>query len=381
MPMLKSRRLEAVKNDYRCTPGARMLESASRRSPSVLDMGHLPLSASPRALPLLDQRNRALRDLRISVTDRCNFRCAYCMPKEVYGPGFRFLKKARILSFEEIARLARVFRDLGARKLRLTGGEPLLRAELPKLIAQLVPLQCDLAMTTNGSLLGQHAAALKDAGLQRVTVSVDSVDPEVFARMNAVGFPLDAVLRGIDAALRVGLVVKANCVVRKGVNDHTLVETARYFKARGCTLRFIEYMDVGLTNGWRLDEVLSASEIVQRVARELPLEGVSPSYDGEVARRYRYADGQAELGVITSVTKPFCGSCTRARLSAEGKLYTCLFAADGVDLREPLRSGVDDVGLQQLIARVWGARADAYSEQRHLKRPGLRRVEMSHIGG
>ncbi len=344
-------------------------------------MGHLPHSAPVRALPLLDRRRRALRDLRISVTDRCNFRCAYCMPKEVYGPGFRFLDKARILSFEEIARLARVFRELGVRKLRLTGGEPLLRAQLPKLVEQLAPLECDLAMTTNGSRLRQYAGALKNAGLQRVTVSADSVDPHVFERMNAVGFPLDVVLRGVDAALHAGLTVKINCVVRKGVNAHTVVDTARYFKGRGCTLRFIEYMDVGLTNGWRLDEVFSADEIIELVGKHLPLEPLPSRYEGEVARRYRYLDGQAELGVIASVTQPFCGSCTRARLSAEGKLYTCLFAAEGIDLRQPLRSGMDDAALQQRIADVWGGRSDAYSELRHLKRPGLRRVEMSHIGG
>lgn len=332
-------------------------------------------------LPQLDTLERPLSDLRISVTDRCNFRCSYCMPKETFGPGFRFLPREQILSFEEIARAASLFVQLGTRKLRLTGGEPLLRAKLPRLIEMLAPLGTDLALTTNGSLLKDHARALKNAGLQRVTVSLDSLDDEVFRRMNDVDFPVQSVLDGVDAAASVGLEVKINCVVRKGVNHDSVGPLARHFRGSGHVLRFIEFMDVGITNGWKLDQVVTAAEILAAIERETEVVPASAHYPGEVANRYTYADGSGEIGIIASVTKPFCRSCTRARLSSDGKLYTCLFSGQGYDLRDALRSDANDATLMDRIRSVWSARADRYSELRHDNTRALRKVEMSYIGG
>jgi cyclic pyranopterin phosphate synthase len=335
--------------------------------------------------PPHDRLGRHLRDLRVSVTDRCNFRCRYCMPREVFGPEFAFLPRREILSYEEIARLARLCHRLGLRKVRLTGGEPLLRRDLPVLVEMLAALpDVELALTTNGSLLPRRAAELAAAGLDRVTVSLDSLDEAVFRRMNDADFPVSRVLEGIDAALAAGLApVKVNAVVHRGVNDHTLVDLARHFRGTGVVVRFIEYMDVGTTNGWRMDDVVPAAEIVARLDRELPLEPLPARYPGEVARRYRYADGSGEVGVIASVTQPFCGACTRARLSAEGKLYTCLFATAGTDLRAALRGGATDEELLALLAGVWGAREDRYSEVRTAATAGARapKVEMSYIGG
>lgn len=332
---------------------------------------------------LLDSRGRPLRDLRLSVTDRCNFRCRYCMPKEHFGPGFRFLPRTELLSFEEMARVASVFVSLGVRKLRLTGGEPLLRADLPKLIAQLARLDgADLALTTNGSLLAARAEELARAGLRRITVSLDSLNEEVFRSMTEADLSPARVLEGIEGAARAGLApVKINAVVRRGVNDGGIVDLARHFKGTGHIVRFIELMDVGATNGWRMDQVVSGREIVERISKELPLEPASPSYRGEVAKRWRYRDGSGEIGVITSVTQPFCADCSRARLSAEGSVFTCLFATSGTDLRGPLRSGVDDAGLAELIRAIWSRRSDRYSEQRSESTQGLRRIEMSYIGG
>jgi GTP 3',8-cyclase len=335
--------------------------------------------------PLLDQRARPLRDLRISVTDRCNFRCSYCMPREVFGPGFKFLPAAEILSFEEIARISRAAVELGVRKLRITGGEPLLRRDLPKLI-ELLPRGpgLDVALTTNGSLLARHAAQLVQAGLSRVTVSLDSLDDAIFKRMNDADVSVSHVLAGIDVALAAGLGVKVNAVIRRGVNDQGLLALARRFKGTPITLRLIEFMDVGTTNGWNVADVVSAKEMLERVGAELPLESLEPHYAGEVARRYRYVDGGGELGIIASVTQPFCGDCSRARLSAQGSLYTCLFAVHGHDLRAPLRSGIDEAGLLALLARIWQVRSDAYSElrgQRLLTLGRQPKIEMSYIGG
>ncbi|HEY2704849.1 MAG TPA: GTP 3',8-cyclase MoaA [Candidatus Dormibacteraeota bacterium] len=333
---------------------------------------------------MFDQFRRPLRDLRVSVTDRCNFRCTYCMPKEVYGRDFRFLPRPELLSFEEITRLVRVFVGNGVRKVRLTGGEPLLRRGLPDLVGQIVAVEGleDLALTTNGVLLARHAGALRDAGLQRVTVSLDSVDDAVFRRMNDMDVPLARVVEGIDAAIAAGLApVKLNAVVRRGVNDAGVLDLARFARDRGCVLRFIEFMDVGTTNGWRLEEVVPAAELVARIDAEMPLEPAAPSYRGEVAGRYRYRDGGGEVGMITSVTQPFCADCTRARLSADGRLYTCLFASGGSDLRGPLRAGASDADLHDLVAGVWRGRRDRYSEARSELTAGLRRIEMSYIGG
>ncbi|MCZ7546970.1 MAG: GTP 3',8-cyclase MoaA [Anaerolineae bacterium] len=334
---------------------------------------------------LIDRLRRPLRDLRISVTDRCNFRCTYCMPADVYGAHYQFLPKRELLTFEEITRLARVFVRLGVVKLRITGGEPLVRAEIEKLAAQLAGIEGveDIALTTNGYLLPQKAQALKEAGLSRVTVSLDSLDDAVFRRMNGGRSGVREVLDGIDAAERAGFSpIKINAVVQRGVNEHTIVDLARYFKARGHIVRFIEYMDVGSLNGWKLDAVVSADEIVAMIDAEMPLEPVAPNYPGEVANRYRYADGGGEIGVIASVTRPFCGACTRMRLSAEGSLYTCLFAVAGVDLKKPLRAGASDAELERRIRGVWGRRADRYSEVRSaLTEPRPHKVEMYHIGG
>jgi cyclic pyranopterin phosphate synthase len=334
-------------------------------------------------LPVLrDQLRRPLRDLRISVTDRCNFRCSYCMPKHVFGRGFRFLPHAEILSFEEIVRLARLFVGQGVLKLRLTGGEPLLRRDLSTLVRMLTEVGVeDLALTTNGSLLSEQVADLARAGLRRVTVSVDALDDQVFRRMSDADISVERVLAGIDAAASLGLNVKINAVVRRGVNEAEIVPLARYFREQGHVLRFIEYMDVGATNGWRPSEVVSAQEIRERLREHFALEPLEASYDGEVAERFRYADGSGEFGIIASVTKPFCGSCTRARLSAEGKLYTCLFATEGTDVRALLRSGASDSEIEQRIQEVWERRDDRYSEVRAVQRPRLPKIEMSYIGG
>ena len=330
----------------------------------------------------LDTLGRPVRDLRISVTDRCNFRCVYCMPKEVFGRGYRFMDRKELLSFEEIERLTRVFVSHGVEKIRITGGEPLLRRDLEVLVERLVGLgSLDVALTTNGALLPQKAEALANAGLERVTVSLDSLDDATFRAMNDVGFPVSRVLDGIEAAAAAGLRVKINAVVKRGVNDDQVVELARHFKGSGHILRFIEYMDVGATNGWRLDDVVSAAEIVGVIAATFPLEPAEENYRGEVARRWRYADGTGELGVIASVTQPFCGDCTRSRISAEGRLFTCLFATRGHDLRALVRGGASDEELHGTIGRIWGRRTDRYSEERSSRTAELPRVEMSYIGG
>ncbi len=330
-----------------------------------------------------DTLGRPLRDLRISVTDRCNFRCTYCMPKEVFGRGYEFLKREQLLSFEEIARLAAVFAGHGVEKIRLTGGEPLLRRDVERLVAMLAEIPgLDLTLTTNGSLLPRKAAALREAGLRRVTVSLDSIDDDVFRTMNDVDFPVASVLAGLEAAAAAGLApVKVNMVVKRGVNDGSILEMARFFRRTGHILRFIEYMDVGATNGWRMDEVVSAKEILETVDSVFPLEPISPSYRGEVARRWRYRDGAGEIGVIASVTQPFCADCTRARLSADGKLYTCLFATAGHDLRGLVRAGATDEELHAAIGRLWSRRSDRYSEIRSRETPAVPKVEMSYIGG
>jgi len=329
-----------------------------------------------------DTLGRPLRDLRISVTDRCNFRCVYCMPKEVFGRDYQFLERRELLSFEEIERLARTFVAHGVEKIRITGGEPLVRRDLERLVEKLSAIGgLDLTLTTNGSLLPQKARVLREAGLGRVTVSLDSLDDDVFTAMNDVDFPVQQVLEGIDAATEAGLLVKVNMVVKRGVNEDSVLPMARSFRERGHILRFIEYMDVGHSNGWRLDDVVPAAEIVATVDAELPLEPVEPNYRGEVARRWRYRDGSGEIGVIASVTQPFCGDCTRVRLSAEGRLYTCLFAARGHDLRAVLRGGASDDELHDVIGRIWGRRIDRYSEIRSANTADLERVEMSYIGG
>jgi len=333
-------------------------------------------------MDVTDTLDRPLRDLRISVTDRCNFRCVYCMPKEVFGHEYRFLPRRELLTFEEIERAARVFVDLGVRKLRLTGGEPLLRRDVEELVARLAAIgDLDLTLTTNAALLAPKARALADAGLTRVTVSLDSLDDEVFRAMNDVDFPVARVLAGIDAAAEAGLPVKVNVVVKRGLNEGSVVDIARRFRGTGHAVRFIEYMDVGASNGWRLDDVVPAAEIVAAIGTEFPLEPVDPAYRGEVAQRYRYRDGAGEIGVIASVTQPFCGDCTRARLSADGKLYTCLFAMRGHDLRAVLRSGASDEELDTAIRAVWERRTDRYSELRTAETSSLRKVEMSYIGG
>ena len=332
---------------------------------------------------LRDTLGRPLRDLRISVTDRCNFRCVYCMPKEIFGRGYQFLPKADLLSYEELERLVRVFVGLGADKIRLTGGEPLTRREIETLIAKLAAIDdLDLTLTTNGSLLEEKAQALKDAGLRRITVSLDSLDEAVFRRMNDVDFPVERVIRAMDRANEVGLrPVKVNMVVKRGANEDSIVPMAAFFRERGYILRFIEYMDVGHTNGWRMDEVVPAREIVRRVNEAFPIEPVAPNYSGEVAERWRYTDGKGEVGIIASVTQAFCKDCTRARLSAEGKLYTCLFATEGTDLRALLRAGATDDEVAAKVADVWNARTDRYSELRSEETVRLQKIEMSYIGG
>ncbi len=353
---------------------------------------------SPTGL-LTDARGRPLRDLRISVTDRCNFRCNYCMPKEVFDKDYPYLPHGALLSFEEITRLARLFLAHGVRKIRLTGGEPLLRKNLEDLVAQLAQLRTvdglapDLTLTTNGSLLARKAQALKDAGLNRVTVSLDGLDDTIFRRMNDVDFPVADVLAGIEAAHAAGLShIKVNMVVKRGTNDHEILPMARHFRGTGTTLRFIEYMDVGATNGWRMDEVLPSAELIERLRAELPLVQLDPSSPGETAERWGYADAQGqydpalgEVGVISSVTQAFCHDCNRARLSTEGKLYLCLFASQGYDLRSLLRGGASDADIASAIAPIWQQRNDRYSELRSSlpadTGQGARRVEMSYIGG
>ena len=349
-----------------------------RRSLAVVTRGLQPDGGR-----LTDRLQRPVRDLRISVTDRCNFRCVYCMPKEVFGRDYQFLEGEKLLSFEEIARLTRLFASLGVEKIRLTGGEPLLRRQLERLIAMLACIPgLDLTLTTNGSLLPEKAQALKEAGLRRVTVSLDSLDDEVFRAMNDVDFAVERVLAGIDAAARVGLTpIKINVVVKRGVNEHSILPMARYFRGTGHILRFIEYMDVGHSNGWRLDDVVPATVILSTIRAEMPIEPVGPNYRGEVASRWRYRDGSGEIGVIASVTQPFCRDCSRARLSADGRLFTCLFAMTGRDLRSMLRGGASDVDIWDAIAEVWRGRSDHYSEIRSAATVRLPKVEMSYIGG
>jgi len=334
---------------------------------------------------LQDKLRRPLRDLRISVTDRCNFRCAYCMPAEIFGPGYAFLEKEKLLAFEEIVRLTAIFTKLGAEKIRLTGGEPLLRRGLPSLVRMLGEVECvrDIALTTNGSRLARFASELKESGLRRVTVSLDSLDEARFALMNGVGYSVGPILEGIEAAAQAGLKVKVNMVVKKGVNEGDILPMARYFREKGHTLRFIEFMDVGNSNGWRLDQVVTSRAIADAIDAEMPLESVEPLYYGEVASRYRYVGSDAEIGFVSSVTHPFCATCTRARLSADGHLYTCLFASRGFDLRTPLRDGAGDEELERLIRGVWLNREDRYSEQRSSQTDGIgtTKAEMSYLGG
>jgi cyclic pyranopterin phosphate synthase len=334
---------------------------------------------------VVDTFKRPLRDLRISVTDKCNFRCPYCMPIEVYGDDYRFAPKSSVLTFEEIERLARLFVRAGIEKIRLTGGEPLLRRGLPDLIARLaaVPGLQDLTLTTNGWFLPQMAADLKRAGLRRITVSVDSLDDAVFGRMNGRGYSVARVLEGIEAARAAGLApVKVNCVVKRGENEADIVALARHFRPLGVIVRYIEYMDVGNRNGWRREDVVAAKDIVARIHAEFPLEPAEPNYRGEVAARYRYRDGSGEIGVISSITQPFCGDCSRARLSTNGQLITCLFADQGADLLGPLRAGAPDADLLEAIAATWRKRTDRYSEERDfLNDLRTRKIEMYQIGG
>jgi len=330
-----------------------------------------------------DVFRRPLRDLRVSVTDRCNFRCVYCMPKEIFGKDYAFLPQKEVLTFEEIARLVRIFVELGVQKVRLTGGEPLVRRDVERLVAMLSPIaDLDLTLTTNGSLLAAKAEALAEAGLKRVTVSLDSLDDATFKKMNDVDFPVQRVLDGIAAAEAAGLApIKVNMVVRRGLNEESVLPMARYFRGTGHVLRFIEYMDVGTSNGWRLDDVVPAREIIATIGKEFPLEPVTPAYRGEVAGRYRYRDGAGEVGVISSVTQPFCADCTRARLSADGSLYTCLFATQGHDLRALVRGAASDEDIRTAVLAVWAAREDRYSELRSADTNGLKKIEMSFIGG
>ena len=368
-------------------------DSVGKVIPLVVAKSARPLDAAPLARArasshIADTRNRRLHDLRISVTDKCNFRCTYCMPKDVFGPGYKFLPQDALLTFEEITRFAKISAELGVEKLRLTGGEPTLRRDLPKLIEMLAQLRTpsgqplDLTLTTNGSTLVKQATALKESGLHRITVSLDSLDDGVFKAMNDVDFPVADVLKGIDAAIAAGLApVKVNMVVKRGVNDHTIVDMARHFKGSGVIVRFIEYMDVGATNGWRMDDVIPSADVVRRISEHMPLEAVDPSYAGEVAERWRFKDGSGEIGVISSVTQAFCNTCTRARLSTDGKIFTCLFADSGVDFRNMMRSGASDDDIAALLAGLWQTRTDRYSEIRTAETAKGRKVEMSYIGG
>jgi len=335
---------------------------------------------------LVDRLARPLRDLRISVTDRCNFRCTYCMPAELFGESYQFLPREEILTFEEIERLARLATGLGASKLRITGGEPLLRHGLPDLVARLAALPGveDLALTTNATLLPRLAPSLRDAGLHRVSVSLDSLDEQVFGAMNGERLSVARVLEGVAAAERAGLgPIKLNCVVQRGVNDHTLVALADHFRGTGHIVRFIEYMDVGTRNGWDLEHVLPAGEIVALLDGAFGIEPLDANYPGEVAQRWRYRDGSGEIGVIASVTQPFCGGCTRARLTTDGQLVTCLFGSAGTDLRGPMRAGASDDELRALLERVWRKRTDRYSELRseHTPAQPRERIEMYQVGG
>jgi GTP 3',8-cyclase len=354
--------------------------SAAARDAFVREAANAPVADA--AHPL-DTRGRPLSDLRISVTDRCNFRCVYCMPKDVYGRDFPFLPHGELLTFEEIARVAAIFVARGVRKIRLTGGEPLLRRNLERLVEMLASLgDIDLTLTTNGALLAKKARALRDAGLSRVTVSLDALDDPTFRAMNDVDFPVDRVLEGIDVAHAAGLTpLKINAVIKRGLNEHAIVPLARHFRNSGHIVRFIEYMDVGHTNGWRMDDVVPAAEIVAAVDRAFPLEPVDANYAGEVAKRWRYRDNGHEIGVIASVTQAFCRDCSRARLSTDGKVYTCLFADAGYDLRALLRAGHSDAQIGNAIAAIWRRRADRYSEIRSAATPRESRIEMSYIGG
>lgn len=342
------------------------------------------------ALPLRDTRHRPLRDLRISVTDRCNFRCVYCMPKEVFGKDYAFLPRRELLSFEEIERIARVFVGLGVEKIRLTGGEPLLRKDLEFLVERLATLRTlrgedvELTLTTNGSLLGRKAQSLWNAGMKRITVSLDSIDEAVFQRMNGVGFPAALVLQGIDAALRVGFApIKVNVVVKRGVNDTQILPMALHFRGTGVEVRFIEFMDVGTSNGWNTTSVVTSSEVVRIIDSKFPLVPAGREKPSDTSIRFHYADGQGKIGVISSVSQPFCGDCTRLRLSADGRLFTCLFASRGLDIRTPMRNGLTDEALRQLVAGLWMRRTDRYSEQRGESSAAedQSKVEMSFIGG
>lgn len=337
---------------------------------------------------LNDVRGRPLRDLRVSVTDRCNFRCTYCMPKSVFDKAYQFLPHASLLSFEEITRLVKIFVEHGVEKIRLTGGEPLLRKNIERLIEMLAVLNTaggqplDLTLTTNASILARKAQSLRDAGLARVTVSLDAVDDQTFRAMNDVDFPVADVLAGIEAADRVGLTpIKVNMVVKKGVNDHQIVPMAQYFRGTGHIVRFIEFMDVGASNGWRMDDVVPSAEVVSQISGHYPLEPIDANYPGEVAARWRYTDGSGEIGVISSVSQPFCHECTRARLSTEGRIYTCLFATEGHDLRSLLRGGHSDAQISAAVGDLWNRREDRYSEIRSSQTRGLRKIEMSYIGG
>ena len=335
-------------------------------------------------VPILDKFQRPFRDLRVSVTDRCNFRCPYCMPAEIYGERYQFLPRNDLLTFEEITRIVNITVSLGVKKVRITGGEPLVRQDVEKLVSMISRINGveDLAMTTNAYLLSGIAQTLKDAGLHRITVSMDSVDDDVFQRMNGRGFGTAKVMNGIDSAKRAGFnPIKINAVVQKGINDHTLVDLAKWCRDNGHIPRFIEYMDVGTLNEWKLDEVLPADEIVRIIGEELPVEQLNPAYVGEVARRYRYLDDKGEFGVISSVTQPFCGDCTRLRLSPEGRLVTCLFAESGTDLREPMRNGATDEQVSDIIQGTWSVREDRYSEERTTMNEPRGKVEMYHIGG
>ena len=364
-------------------------------------MPHIPDQLPAPTGLLGDTMGRPLRDLRISVTDRCNFRCSYCMPKEIFDKDYKFLPQSSLLSFEEITRLARIFVAHGVEKIRLTGGEPLLRKHLEVLIEMLARLQTpegqplDMTLTTNASVLAKKAQSLKDAGLQRVTVSLDSMDDAIFRQMNGVDFPVADVLKGIEMSQKVGLwPIKVNMVVKRGVNDTEILPMARYFRHSGAVLRFIEYMDVGATNGWRMNEVLASKQVIERINAEFPLVAIDPNYIGETAERWRYADGAGEIGVISSVTQAFCKDCTRARLSTEGKLFLCLFASQGHDLRALLRGGIADDQIAAAVGQIWQARTDRYSELRSaqpadadltelgaLSKFLSKRVEMSYIGG
>ncbi|MCK9991150.1 MAG: GTP 3',8-cyclase [Rugosibacter sp.] len=358
-------------------------------SPEPTFLAGRPSATNPASAGSLDKLNRPLHDLRISVTDRCNFRCVYCMPKTIFDSNYSYLPRVELLSFEEIERVARLFVAQGVEKIRITGGEPLLRRGLEKLIEQLAKLAVEVTLTTNGALLAKKAQRLKDAGLKRITVSLDALDDATFKRMNDVDFAVNDVLHGIEAAAKIGLApIKINCVVKRGMNDDQMLPLARHFRGSGHILRFIEFMDVGNSNGWKLDDMLPSREVITRIHAEFPLAPASPNYPGEVATRWRYLDGQGEIGVISAVTQAFCASCTRLRLSTEGQLYTCLFARQGHDIRTLLRNGSTDKEISQAIANVWLAREDRYSALRsHAPNPMSQpsatpeKIEMSYIGG